>query len=121
MADLNDRNVSSPSGGTDETSTGNARDYFADWNREEQWWRDNYQSRPYATADRDFEHYRGGYRYGVESAARHAGKRWEDVEHDVRAGWDRFEQRGSSTWDDVKDAVRDAWDRVTGKSDHAPR
>lgn len=83
-----------------------------DWNTEEQYWRSNWSSRPYATADRGFDFYRPGYRYGYESANRYRGRNWNDVEGDLRSGWDRYEHRGQSTWESVKDAVRDAWDRV---------
>ena len=40
------------------------------------------------------------------------GREWNDVETDLRSGWDRFENRGESTWEQIRDAVRDAWNRV---------
>lgn len=86
------------------------------WGDEDTYWRNNFSSRPYASADRKYEHYQPGYRYGYESATRFRGRSWNDAENDLRTGWDRYEHRGSSgsTWEDVKHAVRDAWDRVTG-------
>jgi hypothetical protein len=48
------------------------------------------------------------------------GRSWNDVEADLRTGWDKYEGRGTaaeSTWEKVKDAVRDAWHRVTGQGD----
>jgi hypothetical protein len=88
---------------------------LADWDAEDTFWRDSWSTRPYAVADRGYDYYRPGYRYGYESAARHRGRQWTDVETDLRSGWDRYEHRGQSTWENVKDAVRDAWDRVTGR------
>ncbi|HEX5635176.1 MAG TPA: hypothetical protein VFX50_18155, partial [Gemmatimonadales bacterium] len=88
---------------------------LGDWTTEESWWRDNFRSRPYASPDLDFDHYRGAYRYGFENANRHHGRTWTEIESDLRNGWDRYEYRGKSTWEDVKDAARDAWDRVTGR------
>ena len=86
-----------------------------DWDQEDQYWRSNYQSRPYASGgSSDYESYRPGYRYGYEAASRHKGKSWTDVESDLSQGWSRYEHRGSSTWEQVKAAARDAWDRVTG-------
>jgi hypothetical protein len=41
------------------------------------------------------------------------GRTWNEVEADLRTGWDKFEHRGTSTWERVKDAVRDAWHRAT--------
>ena len=94
------------------TSTGGTS---TDWKTEEQYWRSNWNTRPYVSADRGYEYYQPGYRYGVESATRYRGKNWNDVEGDLRSGWDRFEHRGQSTWENMKDAVRDAWNRVTGR------
>ena len=86
----------------------------SDWTTEDQYWRSNFSSRPYARGDRGYETYQPGYRYGFESANRYRGRQWNEIEGDLRSGWDRFEHRGQSAWENVKDAVRDAWDRVTG-------
>jgi hypothetical protein len=107
MADINNRETQR-AGTTTGTTTG-------DWTTEERYWRDNFASRPYVRTDRGFDYYRPGYRYGFESAQRFRGKQWNDVESDLRTGFDRYEQRGQSKWEDVKDAVRDAWNRVTGR------
>jgi hypothetical protein len=84
------------------------------WNTEEQYWRDNFSTRPYARG-RTYENFSGGYRYGFESANQYPNRSWNDVESDLRTGWNTYEHRGQSTWEDIKDAVRDAWDRVTGR------
>jgi hypothetical protein len=84
------------------------------WTTEDEYWRTHFASRPYAQADRSYEFYRPGYRYGVDAANRFRGRRWEEAESDIRSGWDRFEHRAQATWDNVKDAVHDAWDRITG-------
>ncbi|MBA3344733.1 MAG: hypothetical protein H0T44_05445 [Gemmatimonadales bacterium] len=88
------------------------------WDQEDSWWENNFSSRPYATG-RNYDEFRPAYRYGHESGAHHMGRNWNDVESDLRTGWDRYEGKGSSgsTWESVKDAVRDAWHRVTGQSD----
>jgi hypothetical protein len=86
-----------------------------DWNSEDTYWRTNYKDRPYATGGGGYDTYRGGYRYGYESANRYQGRNWDDVEMDLKRDWDDYEHRGQSTWESVKHAVRDAWDRVTGK------
>ena len=64
-----------------------------DWKTEEDYWRNNYSTRPYIGANRDFDYWRPGYQYGYESATRYPGKTWNDVEVDLRTGWDRFEHR----------------------------
>ena len=90
-----------------------ATDQQLDWGVEDTYWKDNWRSRPYVSADRDYDYYRPAYRYGYESAARYRGRTWEDAEADLRTGWDRYEHRGDSAWENVKEAVRDAWIRVT--------
>jgi hypothetical protein len=101
------------------------------WLTEEEYWRNNYGSRPYASADRGFEFYRPAYRYGIESARRFHGKQWNEVEPELARGWETFkgggwaefkgERKAESTWESVKAAVRDAWDRITGSSDRAAK
>jgi hypothetical protein len=88
------------------------------WNDEDTWWRSNFSSRPYATG-RTYEDFRPAYQYGFESGRHHMGRSWDDVEGDLKTGWERFEGRSGagSTWDNIKHAVRDAWDRVTGHHD----
>lgn len=83
------------------------------WDEEDLYWESNYSTRPYAGGSA-YDTYRPGYRYGYESAHRHQGRNWDDVENDLSRSWNSYEYRGTSTWDQVKDAVRDAWDRVTG-------
>ncbi len=88
------------------------------WDREDKWWRDNYSSRPYA-AGKNYDDFRPAYQYGSESGQHHMGRDWNDVESDMRTGWDKFEGRkaGGASWENVKDAVKDAWHRITGQSD----
>ena len=88
----------------------------AAWETEENYWHENFTSRPYALGPDYFDRFRPAYRYGFESAGHHMGRNWDDAEADLRRGWDSYEHRGEaqSTWDEIKDAVRDAWDRITG-------
>jgi hypothetical protein len=86
-----------------------------DWTAEETYWRDNWQSRPYTSADLGYDYYLPAYRYGYESARSYRGRMWNDVENDVRAGWERVEDRGQRTWENVKEAVRDAWNRLANR------
>lgn len=85
-----------------------------DWTTEEDYWRTNYATRPYTGTNREFDYWRPGYKYGYESAMKHQGKNWNDIENDLRTGWERVEGRGQTTWEQIKDAVRDGWNRVTG-------
>jgi hypothetical protein len=88
----------------------------AAWETEDNYWFENFTSRPYAMGPDFYDRFRPAYRYGFESAQHHVGRSWDDAEEDLRTGWDRYEHRqeNPSTWDEIKQAVRDAWDRVTG-------
>lgn len=88
----------------------------AAWETEDNYWFENFSSRPYAIGPDFYERFRPAYRYGFESAQHHVGRQFEDAEPDLREGWSRYEHRGTepSPWEEIKAAVRDAWDRVTG-------
>ena len=57
------------------------------------------------------EHYRDAYRYGLTSSERHTGRRFDEVETDLRSGWDSARGTSTMAWDDARDAVRHAYDR----------
>lgn len=86
-----------------------------DWETDDTYWRDNWESRPYTSADRDYEFYRPGFRYGYESARSNSGRQWNDIESDLRSGWERYEHRGQTAWENIKEAVKDAWNRVANR------
>lgn len=79
---------------------------------EEAYWEDVYTTRPYVTAGAAFETYRPAYRYGVDSFTRFHGRRFEEVEPELRQNWDTA--RGDSTldWTQARDATQDAYDRL---------
>lgn len=68
-----------------------------------------------------YEDYVPAYRYGYEIASdpRYRGRRFEDVETDLKGDYAR--RYPNSTWDRVKDSVRYGWDKVTGRTKAATR
>ena len=88
----------------------------ASWETEDNYWHENFNSRPYALGPDYYDRFRPGYRYGYEAAQHHSGRNWDEAESDLRRGWDSYEHRGAepSAWEEIKEAVRDAWDRVVG-------
>ena len=88
----------------------------AAWETEDNYWFENFTSRPYAIGPDFYDRFRPAYRYGFESAQHHVGRSWDEAEEDLRKGWDRYEHRreNTSTWEEIREAVRDAWDRVAG-------
>ena len=91
-------------------------DWKAAWETEDNYWEENFSSRPYALGPDYYDKFRPAYRYGFESARDGLGRTWDDAEPDLRSGWERFQEESgdASAWDEIKSAVRDAWDRVTG-------
>ena len=83
-------------------------------NIEDEFWRDNYRTRPYA-ANGSYEDYSPAYRYGWESYAKHSGKRFDDVESDLGRDWDRAKGQSRLKWQHAKPAARDAWDRLASR------
>ena len=102
----------------DRVSPRNPTDWTAAWETEDNYWHENFSSRPYALGPDYYDRFRPAFRYGFESGSHTLGRRWDDAEPDLRAGWERYEGRGEqpSAWDEIKDAVRDAWDHVSGAS-----
>jgi hypothetical protein len=70
-------------------------------------WEQSFRSTGYG-----YERYQPAYQYGytVGSERRYRGRRWEEVEADVRRDWEQ--RHPNDAWDDFKDAVRHAWQRV---------
>jgi hypothetical protein len=89
-------------------------DWKAAWETEDNYWEENFSSRPYALGPDYYDKFRPAYRYGFESARDSLGRSWDDAEPDLRSGWERYQEESGtpSAWDEIKAAVRDAWDRV---------
>ena len=79
---------------------------------EDKYWRDNYSTRPYVTSGTAYDTYQPAYRYGWESYGRYRGKKFDDVEPELRKDWEKTKDASRLTWDKAKDATRDAWHRV---------
>jgi hypothetical protein len=91
-------------------------DWKAAWETEDNYWEENFSSRPYALGPDYYDRFRPAFRYGFESARHDVGRSWDEAEPDLRTGWERYQNESGSpsAWDEIKAAVRDAWDRVTG-------
>jgi hypothetical protein len=86
---------------------------------EDNYWRDNYRSRPYVTSDASFDDYAPAYRYGYQSFPRYYGRSFDDVEPELSREWDRSRGDSSLTWDRARYAARDSWDRVSDAIERA--
>ena len=58
----------------------------AAWETEDNYWFENFTSRPYALGPDFYDRFRPAYRYGFESAQHHVGRTWEEAEEDLPKG-----------------------------------
>jgi phage tail tape-measure protein len=81
---------------------------------EAEFWRQNYNKRPYYVTGKAYSEYEPAYRYGWESAARpeYRDRKFPEVEGELEKGWDKTKGAANHTWRDVKDATHDAWNRI---------
>lgn len=79
---------------------------------EEAYWRDNYATRPYVDSTASYEDYAPAYRYGWESKARFANRKFDEVESDLRVGWERAKGKSKLSWERAKGAVKDSWHKI---------
>lgn len=80
--------------------------------REDAYWRENYSKAPYYQAGLTFEDYAPAYRTGYQGRAQHAGRRFDEVERDLEAGYNRAKGASKLSWEKARQATRAAWDRI---------
>jgi hypothetical protein len=86
------------------------------WEKEDEYWRGAFRSRPYSTTESTYDDWRPAYRFGYDCAVRYQGRRWDDaLEEELSSDWDVYPERKNQqwSWQRVKDAVRDSWTRLT--------
>jgi len=79
---------------------------------EEGYWRDNYQGRPWAKNELEYQHYQPALKYGWESRMLHGKRPWEEVEPELEKNWESRRAGSSLSWDQARHVTRDAWDRL---------
>lgn len=73
----------------------------------------------YGSSGSSYDDYAPAYSYGSEMArsGKYSGRQWDQVESDLRSGWDTRSSGGPSTWEKMKAAVRHGWERMTSDDD----
>jgi hypothetical protein len=79
---------------------------------EHEYWRQNYESRPYVTAGDSYDEYGPAYQFGWESRARNSDQDFDRAEGSLGKDWDKARGKSHLNWNRAKPAVRDAWDRI---------
>lgn len=83
---------------------------------EEQYWENNYKSRPYATDNFDFESFRPAYRAGIEGYAKSPEQSFESLEPSIKNNWNISKGNSQLEWDQAREAARDAFGRLSDKN-----
>lgn len=91
----------------------------ADPKVEDQYWRDNYTSRPYVAQGSTYDDYGPAYQHGVNAYTKYPDRSFDDMEPGLRSDWDS--SRGSSNleWEHARHPARDAWNRVSNATERA--
>ncbi|MDX2214096.1 MAG: hypothetical protein SFY66_12480 [Oculatellaceae cyanobacterium bins.114] len=91
---------------------------------ENDYWRTNYSTRPYAESSYTYDDYDPAYRTGYEGYSTYSqrGMTYTDAEPHLQTDYEQRRGKGRLAWDKAKHATRDAWDRVEraipGDADH---
>lgn len=80
---------------------------------ETEYWRNNYESRPYYSKEYGYDDYQPAYTYGQSIREQHPNRDWDNqLEADIKQGWESAKAKSRLTWEQAKDAARDAFDRT---------
>ena len=84
---------------------------------EDAYWQENYVDRPYVKAGSSYDQYQAAYQYGVEARAEYPTQSWDDVQDELRRGWNQYKGSSSLSWDQAEGACFDAWCHCSRPSD----
>lgn len=82
---------------------------------ETEYWRAEYQRRPYYRADRSYDYerdYLTAYGFGLQAREAEPGRSWEDAEAALADAWPTRRGPSRLEWEDARPAARDAWERA---------
>lgn len=85
---------------------------------EDAYWREHYTNEPYVQRDYSYDDYQPAYRSGYDAYSRYgqSGRRWEDMEPDLRTEYERNRGQSRLNWDQARFASRAAWDRLANRT-----
>ena len=81
---------------------------------EDAYWRENYLSQTWVNRNYTYEDYQPAFRCGYEGCSRYytTGKRYDDIEPEMRRNWDRLKGTSRLNWEQAQPASRAAWERA---------
>ena len=83
------------------------------WDSENQYWRNEYSSRPYYNSTTNYSTYQPAYQFGVNSYNQNTGKPYSDLDQaQLRKQWESSRGNSNLTWDQAQPAIRDSYERL---------
>jgi hypothetical protein len=80
---------------------------------EEEYWRNEFPTRPYVTqSGYGWEDYAPAYRVGYARYPEYHGRRFEEVEPELSREWEQARGTSRLSWDEARVATRDAYERL---------
>lgn len=83
---------------------------------EEQYWEENYRTRPYIQGDAEFDTYRPAYRYGVDAYSKYPNRSFDEIEPELGRSWESARGTSNLDWQGARDASRDAYSRLNTRT-----
>jgi hypothetical protein len=78
---------------------------------EDRYWAETYNAHPYAYG-LDYKAFQPACRYGWESFLEYRSRSFDEVEGELRAGWEQHRGASGPDWDRARAAARAAWNRM---------
>jgi hypothetical protein len=79
---------------------------------EDEYWREQHSREPYYDAKYTYDDYRPAYKTGYEGVGKYQGRRFDEVDGDLRRDYETTRGNGRLEWNDAREATRSAWHRV---------
>ncbi len=73
---------------------------------EDNYWRDNYSSRPYVSTGQSYDDYAPAYRYGADAYSRYPNRSFDEVEPELSRDWGSTRGKYSAPSDDPRRCAR---------------
>jgi len=83
-----------------------------DANRENSYWKQNFQTQDHYEAGRQFGDYEPAYRTGYEGYSRYGDRGFDAVENELKSDYERAKGTSQLAWDKARGAVKAAWHHV---------
>jgi hypothetical protein len=78
---------------------------------EDAYWKTNYSKQKYVDTNAPYTMYQPAYRTGYEGRGQYPGKKFEEVETNLKRDYEKSRGNSTLSWEKARPATRDAWNR----------